>query len=273
MPNQEADKMLSNQLQMPLSDAELARLRYQAGNGQVIRTGSGIRLEVASPKGASASAPLYCNAQLDDYHVDYRMRWQPPVRLAVRARFSHGAKELRGTAGFGFWNDPVGMTGRVRLRLPQTAWFFFGSPPNNLKFARDVPGFGWKAATLDAVSPLAVALSPLGPIAAAALRWEWLYQRVWPLAERMWRIAETPLRMDLRQWHDYEMTWTAEGVVWRVDGSEVLVSRRSPKGPLGFVAWIDNQYMIATPQGRFAHGTLATGPQWLELDGLVVERG
>jgi hypothetical protein len=269
MTRLDADNLRPSSIQFPLSDEELTRLRFEAGTGRVQRTTETIRLEVASPKGESV--PSYCNAQLDDYHVDSRMRWKPPVRLTVRARFSHSAKHLRGTAGFGFWNDPVGMTGRVRLRMPQTAWFFFGSPPSDLKFARDVPGSGWKAATLDAVRPLSALLSPLAPLAFVALRWQWLYQKVWPVAERMWRIAEQPLPVDLRQWHDYEMVWTPQGLTWRVDGDDVFVTARAPKGPLGLIVWIDNQYMVARPDGRFAHGTLSVGPQWLELADLQVQ--
>ncbi len=49
------------------------------------------------------------------------------------------------------------------------------------------------------------------------------------------------------------------------DGQEALVAPDPPPGPLGFVAWIDNQYAIATPRGDFGFGTLDAGPQWLEL--------
>lgn len=73
----------------------------------------------------------YGDAQLDDYHVDGVMRWRPPVRMRLRARFSHSEAVLQGTAGFGFWNDPFGMTRGVksvpwlpRLRLPQAVVLF-----------------------------------------------------------------------------------------------------------------------------------------------------
>jgi hypothetical protein len=39
-----------------------------------------------------------------------------------------------------------------------------------------------------------------------------------------------------------------------------------PPGPLGFVAWIDNQYAIATPQGSLRFGTVSSSAEWLEID-------
>ena len=44
-----------------------------------------------------------------------------------------------------------------------------------------------------------------------------------------------------------------------------------PPGPLGFVAWIDNQYAVATPRGELRFGALTCGPQWLELASLSIE--
>ncbi len=47
----------------------------------------------------------YADAQIDDYG-EYGgrdgFRWQAGVSLQLRARFSHEADELKGTAGFGF---------------------------------------------------------------------------------------------------------------------------------------------------------------------------
>jgi hypothetical protein len=253
-----------------LPGVDLAVMPICAGSGRILQEDQGIRLSLDATSGEKDGTVPYCNAQLDDYHVDDVMRWQPPVRLGVRARFSHGAEQLLGTAGFGFWNDPLGMTGNKRLRLPQAVWYFFASPPTDLAFALDVPGNGWKAATLDAATPLTLLLSPLAPLAFVALRWGWLYRKLWPIAQRLWRIDERPLDMDLRQWHDYELTWTKHQVTWQVDGACTFRSTRAPKGPLGLVVWIDNQFMVATPHGRFRHGTLATGPQWLEIEWLAV---
>jgi len=39
-----------------------------------------------------------------------------------------------------------------------------------------------------------------------------------------------------------------------------------------FVAWVDNQYLVLTPQGRLRWGLLETpAPQWLELAELSLE--
>lgn len=237
--------------------------QFLVGGGSVSATGPGVRLTVGP-----CTTGSYTDAQLDDYHADGAMRWGPPLRLAVRARFSHGADELRGTAGFGFWNDPLGMTGR--LRLPQAAWFFFGGPATNMPLKQGVQGNGWKAATLDANRALLAALLPGAPVAALLMRSAWWYRRLWPLAERLLGANEELLRVGMDNWHDYALEWRPEGVRFAVDGATVLATRRAPRGPLGLVAWIDNQFMVATPQGRFRQGAEQTGEQWLDVAALEV---
>ncbi len=78
------------------------------------------------------SRAAYTNAQIDDYQglARHRFPWRPPLRLTLRARFSHpGAHEsmpgptLTGTAGFGFWNDPFAMSERRLPALPRAIWF------------------------------------------------------------------------------------------------------------------------------------------------------
>jgi hypothetical protein len=56
-----------------------------------------------------------------------------------------------------------------------------------------------------------------------------------------------------------------------VDSQEVLRALTPPRGPLGFVTWIDNQYAIATPRGRLRFGALATNEQWLELASFSIQ--
>ena len=51
---------------------------------------------------------------------------------------------LRGTAGFGFWNYPLSLTGAV-LRPPDAIWFFGASQPSNMALVPGMPGWGWKA--------------------------------------------------------------------------------------------------------------------------------
>jgi hypothetical protein len=75
------------------------------------------------------------------------------------------------------------------------------------------------------------------------------------------------------EWRLYELDWRPEGCIFRIDGSPVLRTPHSPRGPLGFVAWIDNQYLVATPTGRFRWGTEpSTQSQSLALRDLRLER-
>ena len=58
------------------------------------------------------------------------------LRLRLDARFDG---ELRGTAGFGFWNHAF-VPGERGIRLPQALWFFFSSPPGDIALAKNLPG-------------------------------------------------------------------------------------------------------------------------------------
>lgn len=258
-----------------LDVTDLNRLSYQTGAGRVERRVNEIQLSLEHDDGER-----YSDAQLDDYHLDGIMRWQPPLRMSLRARFSHAECSLRGTAGFGFWNDPFGMT-KIgtgshtipHLRLPQAVWYFFASPPSLMPLAQGVPGYGWKGATIDAGRPMAKALLPLAPFGMLACKVPWLYRRIWPLAQRVLKIDEAIVPVEMDIWHDYVLEWGVREVHFTVDGQLIFQSRFSPRGPMGFVAWIDNQYMVATPQGHFRHGAVATATQSMELVGLEVVVG
>ena len=65
------------------------------------------------------------DAEIDDHRTAPRwnLHWTPPLDLTIRARFSHPAGELIGTAGFGFWNDPFDWSGNVQA--PPNAFGFF----------------------------------------------------------------------------------------------------------------------------------------------------
>jgi hypothetical protein len=76
----------------------------------------------------------------------------------------------------------------------------------------------------------------------------------------------------MTEWHTYAIDWQAEAAHFKIDGDTVLNCHTSPRGPLGFVLWIDNQYMVATPWGKFNHGLLAApGRQWLEVSNIRIE--
>ena len=77
----------------------------------------------------------------------------------------------------------------------------------------------------------------------------------------------------MTMWHSYEIDWVDEGSSFKVDGREVLRCTSSPRGPLGFVMWLDNQYAVVTPWGRFGHGLLEVrGEQWMEVRSLSIRR-
>jgi len=242
---------------------------YVAGTGVVESSAEALRLVVGEDSGRQ-----YSDAQIDDYQGLARRQfpWRPPLRMTVRARFSHPAGVLRGTAGFGFWNDPFMMTGKRLPTLPRAVWFFYGSPPSNLKLARDVPGAGWKAATIDALTPRALAWAPVVPLSVLLMNVRPLYRRLWPRIQRALCIREAVIKADMSDWHTYCLDWCESAVSFSVDGALVLEGSCAPGGPLGFVAWMDNQYMIATPWGRFGWGLLETPVrQWLEIAELVID--
>ena len=214
------------------------------------------------------------NAQIDDYggRRRHEFLWHPPLTMTVRARFSHPVGELSGTAGFGFWNDPFLMTGKRWPSLPRATWFFGASPPSNMKLDPRVPGWGWKAATLDAIRLPFFLLAPTAPIAVPLMNVRPLYRALWPIAQRAIGVSEARVNADMRAWHAYRMEWHADSVRFQVDENIVLDSKTSPRGPLGFVMWLDNQCMIVTPWGKFGYRWLAApGRQWMEVDSLSIE--
>jgi len=80
-------------------------------------------------------------------------------------------------------------------------------------------------------------------------------------------IGEDSLLFDLDvcQWHTYNLLWRESGVAFNVDNAIVFESPISPRGPLGLVIWIDNQYAAWAPEGRIGMGTLQQkAPAWME---------
>ncbi|RPI49883.1 MAG: hypothetical protein EHM56_11700 [Chloroflexi bacterium] len=222
---------------------------------------------------SGASSRGYSNAQIDDYQGTQRRSfpWRPPLRLTVRARFSHSRAGLRGTAGFGFWNDPFLMT-NIRLpALPRAAWFFFASPPSDMKLAMQVPGHGWKAAVIDALRPASLLLAPAALPAALLMNVRPLYRRLWPPIQRALNVAEALLDVEMRDWQTYLLEWGPQHARFTVSGERVLEAP-APRGPLGFVLWMDNQYLVATPWGRLRYGRLnVPGEQWMDVEHLSIE--
>lgn len=238
--------------------------RTQVGGGRLVLLDDRLRLLLA---GAHAAA--YSDAQIDDYAGRARRHfpWRPPLRMTVRARVSG---PLAGTAGFGFWNNPFSPLGGTPA-LPSALWFFFGSPPSDLSLALGVTGHGWKAACIDSTRPAALAWAPLTLPVLLANRVPALYQRIWPRVQRSLRVAEALIAAPGQEWREYTIEWRVDGARFLVDDTMVLETERPPRGPLGFVAWVDNQWMVATPRGRFGWGLLQADAQWLDLAQVRIE--
>ncbi|MCY4147663.1 MAG: hypothetical protein OXE95_13765 [Chloroflexi bacterium] len=206
----------------------------------------------------AASGAQYHDAQISDYRTAGDFHNAPPLRLSLMARF---VGELRGTAGFGFWNHAF-VPGERGFRLPQALWFFYSSPPSNIALAKGVPGHGWKAATFDARNWHFLALLPVAPLGCLLMRSRRLYAALWGIGQRALGVQEALLDAALlNAYHSYRIDWWADGAVFYVDDTEVLRADSVPGARLGFVAWVDNQYAIVTPQGHFGHGTLAVSQQ------------
>ena len=249
----------------------------ELGGGQVSYTAETGAARLSVP---SVGAGHYANAQLDDYHVRTalgRLRrapfWAaPPLRLSLRARASHAAP--LGTLGFGFWNEPFSVTGAV-LGSPSVAWFFYASPPSDMALVPGVPGHGWKAATLNLGRWPGLLVAPAALAAIGLTKVPRLGRPILDLARRFTRAHEALLDdVTLTDWHAYTLDWQRDVAVFTVDGVERLRAPTPPWGPLGLVIWIDNQFAVASLEGRFGFGVLPVPEtQWLELADLRLTRG
>lgn len=220
----------------------------EIGQGQVIHEADGVTLHLPP-----VDQRAYHDAQISSYTRDYTFAQQAPLRLSLRAWRSG---TIHGTAGFGFWNHPFA-PGEIAARLPKAAWFFYGSPPNDMALAKGVPGYGWKCATIDAANWRFLSLLPAAPLGFLLMRVPALYNALWPVGQRALKVSEHWLGPAIPESaHDYTLDWLPDRVIFRVDGVIVHEAATAPRGKLGFVAWVDNQYAVVTPQGRFRFGLL-----------------
>jgi hypothetical protein len=237
--------------------------KFEIGGGRVDQAGSCLTLTL--PPGSQH----YTDAQMDDYHGAGRRRFPhtAPFSLRLRARASHAAPA--GTLGFGLWNDPFSLSGGV-LAGPNVVWFFYASPPSDMALAEGVPGRGWKAATLNTGRLPSIVLAPAALAAILLTRVPGLGRPIMTTARRVVQAHEALLDdVPLTEWHSYELDWQPSQALFRVDGVERLRSPAPPRGPLGLVIWIDNQYAIASREGKFRFGLCpASEAQWLEVEDL-----
>jgi hypothetical protein len=77
----------------------------------------------------------------------------------------------------------------------------------------------------------------------------------------------------MAQWHTYVLEWRKDRCHFGLSGCpEVTLEAPSPQGPLGFVMWMDNQYLTVAPWGRLRWGLLdVPDRQWMEVDELEIE--
>jgi hypothetical protein len=247
------------------------------GNGSLRIVDSVLRMEYPCARQGE-----YVDAQIDDYGKRRRsdFPWRPPLRMEVCARSSLAAATenetaesphvLRGTAGFGFWNYPFSVRGDP-LMLPEAVWFFYASPPSNMSLVPHMPGWGWKAQMIHSMR--LESLTSMLPLSLSAA-WARLSGQTQPAQRWLARLTgaqEAVLPVAMESWHTYVLEWRQAEALFEVDGQAVLQAPQPPTRPLGFVAWLDNQYAVVTPRGTFRFGTVASGPQWFEIDSVRIE--
>ncbi len=265
----------------------------EVGGGKVEGRGAVTRFLIPPTMNRS-----YADAQWYDYRGLPRSRFphRPPLRFSLRARFSHEADQLGGTAGFGFWNNPFTLSGGGVLAAPNAVWFFAASPPNDQYLCEGVPGRGWKAASLNTALNLKSFASLIRPRAVSrsqtinrlraqaeadrdrkmvvgrlGLKNRLLGRPLMKLARRMIKASECLIEARMTDWHNYALEWRADGATFWVDGSEIHRAPAPPTTPLGFVAWVDNQYAVASEEGRFGFGLIAHGEErWMEVVNLLI---
>jgi hypothetical protein len=241
----------------------------ETGNAQVIRRPGSLHLTVLP-----GDDETYSNAQISTFDEATRnFQLRPPLRLQVTAYSSAPADNLVGTAGFGVWNHAFDPT-RRGVRLPQALWFFFGAPPNHMPLALDGAAHGWKAATFNP-QRLFYWLLPTMPLAIPLMHIEPLYRRLWPIGQRALGVSEAVLDADmLTTQHTYTLDWLPGKAVFSVDDEIVQTTTHAiPDTPLGFVAWMDTQYAIVSPKGRFGWGlSAAERSQSLVLQDVRIEQ-
>ncbi len=212
------------------------------------------------------------DAELDDHRTAPRwdLHWTPPLTLTVRARFSHPAGLLRGTAGFGFWNDPFDWSGNVQAP-PNAIWFFYASPESDMAFVRGKRGHGWRAAFLNGGRANAVTMA----VGNALFKLPGMDKLIFAVAEKSMGAAEYLLDdVELTQWHEYVIEWRADEAVFWVDARAIFRAKNPPTVPLGFVAWVDNNATTMGPGKDLAFSRIAV-PQreWMELSLVRITRG
>ncbi len=241
-------------------------VRFAIGHAEIERAPGIARLVV---EGAAANE--LSDAELDDHRTAPRwnLHWTPPLTMTVRARFSHPAGELFGTAGFGFWNDPFDWVGNIESP-PNALWFFYASPHSEMAFVRGVSGSGWKAASLNGGRADRVTMA----VGNFLFRLPGMSKLIFAAAEKRLSSAEQVLSVEMTEWHEYSLEWNMSEAIFRVDGHQELRASSPPRLPLGFVAWVDNNATTMGPGKEFEFKRIPIPQrQWMELAYVKIEKG
>ncbi len=216
-------------------------------------------------------------AQLDDHGTRLRSNfpWKAPLVLTLKARVS--AADIPGTWGFGLWNEPFsllrsheGWVPRMPT-LPNAAWFFYASPPNDLSLRDDLPPDGFMAATFRAKNIAFPLLALTLPYLGLSI-FPGTAQLVRRSLRRVVQQDSALINTTVTQWHEYTMKWDAKQVLFTVDGTNVFQTNITPHGPMSLVLWIDNQYAALPPRGGLRAGSLPNPePAWLEMSNFSVQ--
>lgn len=240
--------------------------------GQVIRSGeNGIRLVIPQ-----TPIKTYSLAQLDNYLHLPRKKFphRPNMKIQLDARII--GKDIKGTFGFGLWNDPFsfgfGPAGVTKFLpvMPNAAWFFYASNPNYLSLRDDPPSSCFHAKTF--TSPLIPSfLSILGAPLVPFLLFPPTARCIRRLLRSVVKEEMEAISIEIRDWHTYCLFWQADWVVFGIDGTELFKTTVSPKGKLGLVIWIDNQFFRFDSDGQLSFGYLETNSeQIMEIKNLEI---
>ncbi len=251
----------------------MPELQIRTANGGTVESVRPGTWRLTMPQGSGGE---YRWAQLDDHLGLPRSEfpWRPPLRLSLEARVSH--KDIPGTWGFGFWNDPFsaswGVSGAARRipALPQAAWYFHASPPNYLSLRNDLPAQGFLMDTFSSTrlpAPLLLLGAPALPLLAIRPTAWWLRR----MARNFIKDDARRVELDPTDWHEYLLEYFGLWVSFRVDNQVQYQTGIAPKGRLGLILWIDNQFAALPPDGGVKFGTLETKEaHWLELRNIRV---
>jgi len=103
------------------------------------------------------------------------------------------------------------------------------------------------------------------------MNWSTARGALWPHVQRALRVSEATVPENMTEWHDYVIEWGYDRARFQVDHTAVLDCDTPPRGALGLVVWLDNQFLVVNPRGRLRSGLLATsGAQWLEIGSMEI---